>query len=829
MNKAERKTDHQPLISVVILNWNGTDDTIHCLKSAFNVDYDNYEIIVVDNGSVESIHPLEELAEAGKITLLKNPKNMGFAGGQTTALPYCNGEYILLLNNDAIMEKSAIKEALKVFDGDTQIAVVGGRTYLLDDNWNKQGIFHYTHQRVDPVSAEVHTYTSDDDTVRDASTVSGACVFIRKSVIKKHGYFDDAFFAYYEETDLFARYRRAGYRIVFSPNVIIWHKMGASTRNKKFMYHYLMFRNQYYFAYKNFDKDYLKLFKSNNRRHFRRSLLVYLRRLGRLKKHDVVYKARVHAYLKTVLMRPRLMRKRRSTLAINPGFSLNDTYFTDNPLPISILIDATKITKAQTSTLCKNLSLVNSLATRPEEIVVVSKYPISMPKTESLVRFANIIDRETDTLTPYDFYFMTSNCNALLFGKAIFLDKVLSIDQLKTIEDQLRRIYTTIESRETVALLAGPSRVVTPAYLKHEDYEILALSKLTLVNHMSDHHDINTITTDVITDTVGRSVAQCVDVRTSASSEFFGIPRGEASLKYEPILSSTTRWWMKYLLTKLHVWSITAKLLRATGIIKIQHAKPDHGRVDTIPPDIKSLPIFFNTRDRYEPLINMVSWLEKNGYTNIVFIDNQSTYPPLVKYFSESKHQVIDLGRNAMHKAPWESLAVRFFAKTSHYIVSDPDIVFDEHCPDNVITYLASLLNKYPEVNKAGVGLRIDNLPDGNHQKNDIISWERRFWDKSILLEKNVYKADVDTTFALYRPNTWWFLSPSIRTGGRYVALHEPWYQLSSDPTDDFMYYKMRASREVSTWGMDALPKHHMRALKKEGYIDQLDDEEEDD
>ena len=88
-----------------------------------------------------------------------------------------------------------------------------------------------------------------------------------------------------------------------------------------------------------------------------------------------------------------------------------------------------------------------------------------------------------------------------------------------------------------------------------------------------------------------------------------------------------------------------------------------------------------------------------------------------------------------------------------------------------------------------------------------------------------MYEADIDTTFALYRPNTWWFLGPSVRTGGNYVVVHEPWYQISKKPTEDFLFYKLRASRDVVTWGLDSLPKHHLRALKKEGYISKYREE----
>ena len=241
----------------------------------------------------------------------------------------------------------------------------------------------------------------------------------------------------------------------------------------------------------------------------------------------------------------------------------------------------------------------------------------------------------------------------------------------------------------------------------------------------------------------------------------------------------------------------------------------------------KNIPLIINTRDRYDPLVHLIEWSRECGHQRILLVDNDSTNPRLMELFNDPKIQVVRLGRNAMHKAPWESMAVRFAVKNDPYLLSDPDINFTSETPKNLIPKLVSLLNKYPDINKVGVALRIDNLPDSFAQKQEVIDWESRFWSKDLEIEKDVYKADVDTTFALYRPHTWWFLSPSARVAGPYTGIHEPWYQDSSNPTADFVYYSARASRNVSTWGLGKLPKHHLKALKKEGILDILIDEED--
>lgn len=266
-----------PLVSIVILNWNGAEDTIECLKSVRLLDYKSYEVIVVDNGSESDFDTLKRFND-GSFKLVRNDKNLGFAGGEISALPHCKGEFLLLLNNDAIIEKHSLTEAMKTFQKDQKIAVVGGKSYLYEDGERTTHRF-YSYQKVDPITAEVHTYTNDAHTGRpeDTVTVSGSAVVIRRSVIDELGYFDNRFFAYYEETDLFARYLRSGYRIVYNPKLIIWHKDGASTRSRRYMYYYLMLKNQYLFATKNFNKTYLKAFRKTYWRNFRRSLWIYAR------------------------------------------------------------------------------------------------------------------------------------------------------------------------------------------------------------------------------------------------------------------------------------------------------------------------------------------------------------------------------------------------------------------------------------------------------------------------------------------------------------------------------------------------------------------------
>jgi hypothetical protein len=238
-------------------------------------------------------------------------------------------------------------------------------------------------------------------------------------------------------------------------------------------------------------------------------------------------------------------------------------------------------------------------------------------------------------------------------------------------------------------------------------------------------------------------------------------------------------------------------------LLQVKHNYKKY-RIRKRTPDLKydsNIPVFINCRDRLEPLKKLVKWLEDEGLTNIYFIDNRSTYPYLLDYYKKTKHRVIYLGNNIGHKAPWESGSIKAYSNNMPFIVTDPDVIpsNDSH---GAVEYFINVLNKYKEYSKVGFGLRIDNIPDDYDLKEKVIQWEKKFWENNI--EENLYEALLDTTFALYRPNTPYIIENSIRTGGRFIAEHEPWYADSKNPTKEVVYYRKHANKDSGTWGLTA-------------------------
>ncbi len=214
----------------------------------------------------------------------------------------------------------------------------------------------------------------------------------------------------------------------------------------------------------------------------------------------------------------------------------------------------------------------------------------------------------------------------------------------------------------------------------------------------------------------------------------------------------------------------------------------------------KNYPVIINNFNRLEFLQQQIAWLEKSGSKNIYIIDNNSTYPPLLAFYKSTKHTVFKLNKNIGHLALWKTHVFKWF-ENSYYVYTDPDIVPIEKCPPNAIYHFKTILDKYPEIGKVGFGLKIDDIPEYYPLKEKVINWEKRFWTDSI--EKEVYKAKIDTTFALYRPNTKgdWQL-PALRTGGKYIARHLPWYVDYNNLSKEEQYLIQTASN-VSSWNQE--------------------------
>ena len=215
-----------------------------------------------------------------------------------------------------------------------------------------------------------------------------------------------------------------------------------------------------------------------------------------------------------------------------------------------------------------------------------------------------------------------------------------------------------------------------------------------------------------------------------------------------------------------------------------------------------SIPIIINNRNRYAFLKSQIQSLEKRGYTNIYIIDNNSSYLPLLNYYdTECPYTVFRLKQNMGHLALWKSGLIKQF-RSQYFVYTDPDIVLDECCPSDFMEQFIRVMRKYPLVEKVGFALRIDDLPDCFEKKQQVINWETQFWQRQIIDNPPLYKAAIDTTFALYRP---YHICGSdlhalnIRVGAPYLAKHMPWYNDSANLSEEETFY-IQQCETTSYW-----------------------------
>lgn len=215
-------------------------------------------------------------------------------------------------------------------------------------------------------------------------------------------------------------------------------------------------------------------------------------------------------------------------------------------------------------------------------------------------------------------------------------------------------------------------------------------------------------------------------------------------------------------------------------------------------PEYRDIPVIINNFNRLEWLIQLLAWLKKAGMNRVVIIDNGSSYPPLLDYYSKISQEVVH-GKNLGPLALWGTRDLWQRVRNNFFVYTDVDVVPDDHCPLDVIDFLLQSMLTHPDLEKIGLGLRIDDLPDCYEKKADVLAWERRHWNERF--GPGYFKAKVDTTFALYRPRAmggWWL--KSLRTDFPYVARHLPWYQDSDHPSEEDLFYIRNIKHGISSW-----------------------------
>ena len=253
---------NQPLVYVVILNWNGYKDTSELLESLSKITYANHKITVVDNNSSPGEVEKLESAYENKVHVIRCKNNLGFSGGNNIGIKYSlesKADYILLLNNDTIVEPDFLEILVSKFETENQAGIVAPRINYYSEPqkiWSDGGKISWIRGSGFAYSDKLETKVNSLD--RSVTFVSGCCMLIKSEVFLKNGMFDENYFLYTEDTDLCHRVINAGYKIYITPRSKIFHKINSSTKsNYSTLPLYYTTRNRLYFAKKNFQKLYV--------------------------------------------------------------------------------------------------------------------------------------------------------------------------------------------------------------------------------------------------------------------------------------------------------------------------------------------------------------------------------------------------------------------------------------------------------------------------------------------------------------------------------------------------------------------------------------------
>jgi len=245
---------NNPLVSIIIVNWNGLQYLEKCFDSLMNLNYKNYEIIFVDNGSIDnSVDYIKNNYPNTKIII--NTENLGFAEANNQGVKECSGDYILFLNNDTHVRDDFLTKLVNTMANDSNVGACQSKMLLMDkpSSLDATGSFltftgFLTHEGI--WEKDIGQY----DEYREIFSAKGASMLVRRSVLDEVGIFDKDFFAYFEETDLCWRIWLAGYSIVFVPDSVIFHKMGAtSIRMRNTFIEFHSFKNRICSLLKNLD------------------------------------------------------------------------------------------------------------------------------------------------------------------------------------------------------------------------------------------------------------------------------------------------------------------------------------------------------------------------------------------------------------------------------------------------------------------------------------------------------------------------------------------------------------------------------------------------
>ena len=308
------KTQHSasadsPLVSVIVINWNGAHHLPPCLDSLLAQTYPRVEILVADNASTDGSQALVREQYPG-VKLVALPENRGFTGGNNAGIEASAGDIVILLNNDTEVAPDWIAEVVAAFDRHPEAGTVASKMLLFQqrDTFHTAGDFY----RLDGLPGNRGVWQKDEGQYQQEEAVFGACggaLAVRRAVLDQIGLLDDDFFFSAEDVDFAWRAQLAGWRCVYTPRAVVYHHLAATGGDITASFY--NGRNFLYVLAKDYPAD---LF----RRHWRAVIGRQLTIAGEALRawRGKAARARLRGIIAGLRGLPRMLRKRRAVQAL---------------------------------------------------------------------------------------------------------------------------------------------------------------------------------------------------------------------------------------------------------------------------------------------------------------------------------------------------------------------------------------------------------------------------------------------------------------------------------------------------------------------------------
>lgn len=235
----------KPMVSIVVLSYNGVEYLEDSLSSLFGQTYKNIEIILVDNNSADN-----SVEYASKhfptVRIIKNEKNLGLTGGNNAGIKAAKGKYVAFFNNDAVADPKWMEELVDVIEQDEKVGFVSGKIY---DFSNKKKL-QFAGSKAE-LSYRLHMELTgageiDNGAYDELSTIDfahGCALLTRKDLMMNIGLQDEDFFIYFDEIDYTLRAKKLGFKSIYVPKAIVYHKHEPKSDVLTPFEHYYLSRN----------------------------------------------------------------------------------------------------------------------------------------------------------------------------------------------------------------------------------------------------------------------------------------------------------------------------------------------------------------------------------------------------------------------------------------------------------------------------------------------------------------------------------------------------------------------------------------------------------